>query len=119
MKNLKKSYMKSKTKGMRQRWLLYATVIACAVGLLCVLLVTSFFAGNIYSARKSEILHYLDISETYFEDRVNKNVTDFHDACVLYTQTCDTGEKLDLQFVDPSGLVISSSSGTWEFSFLN
>ena len=114
MKNLKKSNLQSKTKGMRQRWLMYATVIACAVGLLCVLLVTSVFASNIYSVRKAEILHYVEVSETYFEDRVNKNETDFFDACVLYTDTCDTGEKLDLQFVDSNGLVISSSSGVWD-----
>ena len=96
---------------MRQRWLLYSAIIAGAVGTLCVLLVTAMFAGNTYAAREAEIYDYVDTAFAYFDDRVNKSETEFYDACVLYTQTCDTGKKLDLQFVDPDGVVISSSSG--------
>ena len=101
---------------MRQRWLMYATVVACAVGILCVLLATSVFAGVVYSARKAELLTYADTTTAYFDDRVNKSETDFYEACVLYTQTCDTGLKLDLQFVDPDGKVIASSKGTCDGS---
>ena len=111
MKKLRKPTAKSKTKGMRQRWLLYTTISACAVGLVCVLLATALFAGNIYGQRESELIHYADVSAAYFDDRVNKSETDFHEACMLYTRTCVTGLHLDLQFVDPDGLVISSSNG--------
>lgn len=114
MKNLRKPTRKSKTKGMRQRWLLYTTISACAVGLVCVLLATSLFAVSFYGQRKSELIHYADVSAAYFDDRVNKSETDFHEACILYTQTWDTGLHLDLQFVDPNGLVLSSSSGTMD-----
>ena len=117
MKKLRKPTAKSKTKGMRQRWLLYTTISACAVGLVCVLLATALFAGNIYGQRKSELIHYADVSAAYFDDRVNKSETDFHEACMLYTRTCDTGLHLDLQFVDPDGLVISSSSGAMDGNF--
>ena len=78
------------------------------------LLATSLFAVSIYGQRKSELIHYADVSAAYFDDRVNKSETDFHEACILYTQTCDTGLHLDLQFIDPNGLVLSSSSGTMD-----
>ena len=96
---------------MRQRWLLYCAVISCIVGILCVLLVTSLFSANLYSSRKAEILNYVDAASAYFDDRVNKSEEEFYDACVIYTQTCDTGKRLDLQFVDISGTVVASSSG--------
>ena len=98
-----------KTMGMRQRWLLYSAVIACVVGTLCVLLVTSIFSGNLYASREAELLHYEDTASAYFDERVNKSESEFYDACILYAQTCDTGEKLDLQFIDPDGRIVASS----------
>ena len=99
---------------MRQRWLVYAAIAACVVGILCVLLATSVFAGTVYSARKAELLNYAQTAIAYFEDRVNKSETDFYEACVLYAQNSDTGLKLDLQFVDPEGNVIASSTGNYD-----
>ena len=97
--------------GMRQRWLLYTSLVAGLIGTLCVLLVTSFFSGSIYASREAEILEYVDTANAYFNDRVNKIESDFYEACVIYTQTCDTGKKLDLQFVNVNGEVVASSAG--------
>jgi len=97
--------------GMRQRWLLYTAIVACVIGTLCVLLVTSVFSAKVYSDREAEILEYVDTASAYFNARVNKSEAEYYDACVIYTQTCDTGKRLDLQFVDPTGMVVASSSG--------
>ena len=97
--------------GMRKRWLLQTAMLASVIGILCVLLVTSVFAANLYSVKETEIQQYMDAAMTYFDDRVNKSEEEFYDACIVYTQTRDTGNKQDLQFVDPFGTVIASSSG--------
>ena len=97
--------------GMRQRWLLYTAITACLIGTVCVLLTTSVFARNVYAAREEEILEYVETANTYFDERVNKSEPGFYDACVIYTQTCDTGNKLDLQFVDTTGKIVASSFG--------
>jgi len=110
MRGQKKLSGKTKKIGMRQRWLLYSAIVACVIGILCVMLPTSLFAVNLYAQRENEILAYVDTAFSYFDDRVNKSETEFYDACVLYTQTCDTGMKLDLQFVDTTETVIASSS---------
>ena len=96
---------------MRQRWLLHTAMIAGVMGILCVLLITAAFSANFYAAREAEVLKYVDAAETYFNDRVNKSEEEYYSACVLYVQTCDTGSKLDLQFVDCSGCVVASSNG--------
>ena len=109
MKILKKS-TKNKRMGMRQRWLLHTAIIAGVIGTVCILLVTSIFAGKLYASREAEILQYVDAAEAYFQDRVNKSEEEYYEACVIYTQTCDTGNKLDLQFVDINGYIVASSN---------
>ena len=95
---------------MRHRWLWRTAAIACLIGTLCVLIVTAAFSARLYRQREQQIKGYLDTANDYFDDRVNKSETDFYEACEIYVQTCDTGENLDLQFVDPSGMVVSSSN---------
>ena len=102
---------KNQRTGMRQRWLLYAAIVASVLGILCIVLVTTVFSIKTYADRDAELLEYVETASTYFNDRVNKSETEFYDACVIYTQTCDTGMRLDLQFIDPSGQVVASSSG--------
>ena len=97
--------------GMRQRWLLNTAIIACVLGTFCVFLVTAIFSGSLYASREKEILDYVDTASAYFDERVNKSEREYYDACVRYTQTCDTGHKLDLQFVDTTGMVVASSTG--------
>ena len=118
MRKQKKFSRKSAKMGMRQRWLLYTAIVACLIGTLCVLLSTSIFARNVYASREAEILTYVDEANAYFTDRVNKSEPGFYDACVIYTQTCDTGNKLDLQFVDTTGRVVASSTGEQDLTML-
>ena len=111
MINQKKRSAKRYLTGMRQRWLVYTAVISCLIGVLCVLLATALSARSLYAERELEILEYVDSADSYFNDRVNKSESEFYDACVVYTQTCDTGRNLDLQFVDTTAVVVASSSG--------
>lgn len=100
-----------KQPGLRRRWLWHASVIACAVGLLCVLLVTAIFSARLYISQEKSILDALDAATSYFDDRVNKNEAEYYDACIVYTQTCEPAQQLDVQFIDTTGVVIASSTG--------
>ena len=100
-----------KQMGMRQKWLLNTAIVACVLGTLCVFLVTAIFSGSLYTARESDLMEYVDTVTAYFDQYVNKSEQELYDASVLYVQTCDTGSKLDLQFVDAAGVVVASSSG--------
>ena len=96
-------------RGLRQRWLWHSSLIVCARGVLCVLLVTAGFSAHLYNAEEKKILSSAEAATAYFNDRVNKNEAEYYDACVIYTQTCNPGDWLEVQFVDTSGAVISSS----------
>ena len=99
---------------MHKRWLINGALFSCTVGILCVLLITSIFAGHLYGGRKTEILGYVDVVSTYFDEHVNQSEEEYYTACVDYTQTSSTGPNLDIQFVDPTGLIVSSSYGVWD-----
>ena len=101
-------------KGMRQRWLWHTALIVCVLSILCVLSVTAIFSARLYSLREKELLSYVQTASEYFDDRVNKAEAEYYEACVVYTQTCDTGNKLDLQFVDTDGKIVASS---WELGY--
>ena len=47
----KKVVSKRYLSGMRQRWLAYTAAISVLIGVVCVLVVTAFFASSFYSAR--------------------------------------------------------------------
>lgn len=103
--------------GLRRRWLLHSAIVAVAVGLVCVLLVTAVFSAMQYIRQEKTMMEALNLATEYFDDRVNKTETEYYDACVVYTQTCDSGNAMDVQFLDASGTVIASSSGRYDGSF--
>ena len=97
--------------GMRRRWLRKAALIAGAMGLLCVLIVTALCSAWLYTGQEKAVYQELDTAVTYFDDRVNKNTTEFYDACIVYTQTCQPPQYMDVQFIDEFGVVVASSAG--------
>lgn len=105
--------------GLRRRWLRHALLLACTLGLMCVLLVSAIFSAWLYIRQEWELQSQLDAAITYFDDRVNKNETELYDACIVYTQTCDMMQNVDVQFVDTTGKVIASSAGNCDEAVLN
>ena len=100
--------------GLRRRWLWYTALVAGVLGLLCISVITAAFSASQYHMREQEILGYVDTASAHFDQRVNKAEEEYFDACVVYTQTSDTGHKLDLQFVDMNGVIVASSSQKYD-----
>ena len=99
--------------GLRRRWLRHAVLLVCVLGLVCVLLVSAVLSAWLYIRQEREIQIALDTAVGYFDDHVNKNETEYYDACIVYTQTCDIAQNLDIQFVDTAGVIIASSKGVY------
>lgn len=108
-----KNHAKRDKTGLRRRWLRHSAVIACAMGLVCVLLVTAVFSAHLYIRQEKAMVNARNLAAGYFDDRVIKSETEYYDACVVYTQTCEPEFPMDVQFVDSAGVVIASSSGNY------
>lgn len=115
---IKKSKAHTDT-GLRRRWLCHALLLACTLGLMCVLLVSAIFSAWLYIRQERELQSQLDVAITYFDDRVNKNEMELYDACIVYTQTCDMSQNWDVQFVDTAGMVIASFTGNCDGAVLH
>ena len=114
IKKLKKINM-----GLRQRWLLHASVIVCVLGILCVTLIAAGFSSQLYRAEEDKLLKRAQVANDFFTDRVNKNETEYFEACMIYPQGCNMKGLLDVQFVDVTGKVLSSQSGQWDGQILD
>lgn len=112
---IKKPGKQDKT-GLRRRWLRHSAIISGTVGLLFVLLVTAVFSANLYLRQEEIMTDALKAATAYFDDRVNKSETEYYDACIVYTQTCEIDGAMDVQFLDATGTVIASSSGLFDGS---
>ena len=49
---------------MRQRWLLYAAIVASVLGILCIVLVTTVFSIKTYADREAELHEYVETAST-------------------------------------------------------
>ena len=109
-----KNRVKQKKTGLRRRWLRHAAVLACATALVCVLLATAIFSASLYIRQEKTMIDALDLAVAYFDDRVNKSEGEYYDACIVYTQTCESAAQMDVQFIDSTGMIVASSSCDWD-----
>lgn len=102
-----------KIKGLRRRWLLNTVGVLCALGLLCVIVVTMVFSAYYYSNVTSDLKYRAMTTTAFFEDYLTQNYQEYYRACVAYTKTFENKNNIELQFIDASGQIVSSSYGTW------
>lgn len=99
--------------GLRKRWLVNTVGVLGALGLICVILVTTAFAVYYYSGMESDLRYRAKTTADFFEDYRYQNSREFYQSCINYTKTYEHKNSIELQFVDPSGRIIASSYGTW------
>ena len=57
-----------KVKGLRRRWLINTAGTICALGMICVVLVTVLFGGYYYSAMESDMRLLAETTVDYLSD---------------------------------------------------
>ena len=108
-----------KIKGLRRRWLLNTVGMICAVGLVCVLLITVAFSAYYYTSMESDLSYRADTTTEFFSGYLSQTREALYDSCVSYVQMFDEHSTIEVQFVDPEGTVVASSYGPWEGQILN
>ena len=100
--------------GLRRRWLKNTLGVICALGLVCVLAVTAFFAARYYSDMESGLRSRGENTSAFFADYVGQNYDDYYRSCILYAQTFEDRDQIELQFISVEGNLVVSSYGVWE-----
>ena len=99
--------------GLRKRWLINTIGVIAALGMVCVLAITAYFAVYYYSSMRSDLRFRAETTTEFFAEYVDQNYKDFYQSCMTYAETFDEGNDLELQFINKQGVLVASSYGPW------
>ncbi len=99
--------------GLRRRWLINTVGVVLSLGFVCVLLVTTIFAGYYYSAMESDMRYRARTTTEFFADYLNQSYNEYYQSCITYAQTFEYKNNIELQFINAQGRIVASSHGSW------
>lgn len=102
-----------KVTGLRKRWLNNTVGVISALGMVCVLAITAYFAAYYYSSMRSDLSFRAETTTEFFAGYVDQNYNEFYQSCMTYAQTFEDGDNLELQFINKQGKLVASSYGDW------
>ncbi len=100
-------------KGLRRRWLINTVGVVCALGLMCVLVITAAFASSYYSAMESDMRYRARTTTEFFAGYLNLSYNQYYQSCITYAQTFEDKNVIELQFINAQGQIVVSSYGSW------
>ena len=101
------------TGSLRKRWLINTVGVILALGIVCVLAITAFFAAYYYSSMEADLRSRARTTRDFFADYVNQNYGEFYQSCITYARTYEDKNSIELQFINRSGEIVASSYGEW------
>ena len=104
---------KNKNIGLRRRWLVNTVGVVCLLGFICVLVVTAVFAISYYSSMESDLRYRSQNTTDFFENYLNQSYNEYYQSCIVYTQTFEDKNNIELQFISTGGRIVASSYGSW------
>lgn len=102
-----------KTKGLRRRWLQNTLAIVCVLGLVCVIGVTAAFSAYYYSTMESDMRYRARTTTEFFADYLNQSYNEYYQSCIVYAQSFEDKDHIELQFINAQGQMVASSYGQW------
>ena len=100
-------------KGLRRRWIMNTIGVVCALGLVCVLVVTALFAVYYYSTMESDMRYRAKTTTEFFADYLNQSYKEYYQSCITYARTFEDKNNIELQFIDVRGRLVATSYGSW------
>lgn len=110
---MKKDRPLFKVKGLRRRWVINTVAVICALGLVCVMVVTASFAAYYYSYMESDMRYRAKTTTEFFADYLNQSYNQYYQSCITYARTFEEKNDLELQFINAQGVIVATSHGDW------
>ena len=99
--------------GLQKRWLMNTASVVLALGLVCVLAVTASFAAYYYSNMQSDMETRANATMEFFAANLDQSYNEYYQSCITYAQTYEYKDRIELQFINSAGELVSSSYGQW------
>ena len=102
-----------KVGGLSRRWFVNTVGVVCALGLICVLVVTMVFAAYYYNNLESDMRRRAEETADFFSNYLNQDYKEYYQSCITYAQTFEDRNSMELQFINAQGRLVVSSYGHW------
>ena len=103
-----------KAKGLQKRWLRNTLSLVLALVLLCVTALSLTVAAYYYSNIEAGMTAKARASTSFFENYIGQSYTDYYQSCIKFTQSFESKDQMELQFISTSNRVIASSYGQFD-----
>ena len=100
-----------KVSGLRKRWFMNTVNVILALGSVCALAITAYFAAYYYSSMQSDLYFRAETTTEFFSGSLNQNYQEFYMSCMTYAENYEDRNHLELQFIDTEGNLVASSYG--------
>ena len=97
------------TKGLKGRWLRNTLSIVLAIVLLCVTALSVTVAAYYYSNMEAGLRSKARTSTLFFETYAGQSYHEYYQSCAKFTQTFDSKDVLEIQFIDTNYRIVASS----------
>lgn len=98
-----------KSKGLQRRWLRNTLSIVLALVLLCVTALSVTVAAYYYSNMRAGMISKARTSTKFFETYVGQSYNEYYRSCAQFTQSFDSKDIMELQFIDKDNRIVASS----------
>ena len=98
---------------LRKRWLINTMGVVFALGMVCVLAITSVFATHYYTNIRSDLHNRAESTADFFANYLNQSYNEYYQSCITYARTFEDKDRLELQFINKYGQIVVSSYGHW------
>ncbi|MBE6934311.1 MAG: HAMP domain-containing histidine kinase [Ruminococcaceae bacterium] len=99
--------------GLRRRWLINTVGVICALGLVCVIVVTMVFSAYYHNGMTSDLRYRATTTSAFFEEYLTSDYKEYYQACLDYVKGFEHKNTIELQFIDANGTIVVSSYGNW------
>ncbi len=99
--------------GLRRRWIVNTAGVVFALGMVCVMAVTAYFAAYYYSSMESDMRYRARTTTEFFADYIDQSYNEFYQSCITYARTFEDRNDIELQFINKQGRIVASSFGSW------
>ena len=99
--------------GLQKRWLSNTVSVILALGMVCVLAVTASFAAYYHSNMEADMKARARSTTEFFAEYIDLNYNEYYQSCMVYAQTFQDKDKIELQFINVRGMLVASSYGQW------
>jgi signal transduction histidine kinase len=97
--------------GLRQRWIRNTILLVIIAVIIAAGVFTLVIRNYYYATARAGLEAKVKTATDFFSNYVAKSYAEFYDSAYRYTESFKDADKLELQFIDPDGWLMISSSG--------